>query len=1270
MKARERRWKQGGWLGVCMLVISMVASLLPMQQATVRAASVMSWQPVGSPGFTTDKGIYTSIAIDSSDAPYIAFEDFGNANKATVMKYVGGSWIIVGNAGFSVGNAVEISIAIDSSGTPYVAYGDIGISGKTTVKKYNVSSNSWITVGSEGFSAGQARSHSIAIDSSGTPYVAYRSGVGIMMKYDASSNSWVTVGNAGFSADAGANYTSMAIDSSDTPYVVYDEVTEDSDKATVKKYDKSSNSWVTVGNAGFSASTASFTSMKLDSSGTPYVVYRDAGSSNKATVKKYDVSSNSWVTVGNAGFSLGIASYTSIAIDGSGIPYVGYTDGGYLGKVNVMSYDRSSNSWVNVGSGGFSAGSSQNTSIALDSYGNPYVAYADGGYSGKATVMKYPPIPKYTVSASAATVAPGVGADDAITLKVWDSKGGTDTTFSGAHDVTVSGYAQAPDGSYGSFNGTALTAGSSTISVTFANGVAIPNLKLNKAGTSQTLQFSVANVATPATNTVSIMPVAGNAASMALTTGISAPASNGGTFAQQPVVTLLDAYGNTSTGDSSTVVTVSKKDTGTWSLTGTATATTSAGVATFTDLGATNEAEVTGAQLAFAASGLAQITSTTVTLPAPALAQTVSASAATTTPETGEDDAITLTVKNALGNTDVTFSGGHDVTVSGNAHAPDGSYGSFNGMALTAGSSTISVTFASGVATPNLKLNKAGTSQTIGFSVVNVATPATNTVSIMPVAGNAASMALTTGISAPASNGGTFAQQPVVTLLDAYGNTSTGDSSTVVTASKKDTGTWTLTGTATATASAGVAAFTDLGTTNTADVTGAQLAFDAAGLAQITSQSVILPWSLPGAPILAPATLGDSRISLTWDPVIGSTGYRVFKGTASGAYGSEEASVSGSVYSYEATGLANGTMYYFVIKATNPAGDSAASNEVNATPRTVPAAPADVTAAVGNGQAIVNFTAPANGGSAITSYEVTAMPGNHTVTGAGSPITVTGLSNGTTYTFTVKAFNSAGSSTASGTSNPVTPSAPFVNSRSSSSTPTSSSTPASQPEPAPAQLMTDVFSSIIDFAVFIQRIEARVAEAKKANMQIDYVDIQGHWVERTADIFTKLRIIEGYADGTFKPDASIKRAEFAVILNRVFEIQGDNSSGIVLNDIGGSWAKDAIQNLVATGVIHGYEDGTFRPNNTITREEMVVMISRILNLNSVPMDTSKGNFNDLNDSYAANEIQAVAQAGVFSGKGNGVFDPKGNATRGEALQIILNMLELHPQLKTLLESLG
>jgi hypothetical protein len=91
---------------------------------------------------------------------------------------------------------------------------------------------------------------------------------------------------------------------------------------------------------------------------------------------------------------------------------------------------------------------------------------------------------------------------------------------------------------------------------------------------------------------------------------------------------------------------------------------------------------------------------------------------------------------------------------------------------------------------------------------------------------------------------------------------------------------------------------------------------------------------------------------------------------------------------------------------------------------TVPAAPTDAVATAGDTQVSVAFTAPTNaGGTAITSYTVTSSPGGFTGSGAGSPLTVTGLSNGTAYTFSVRATNSAGTGTASAISNSVTPKA-------------------------------------------------------------------------------------------------------------------------------------------------------------------------------------------------------------------------------------------------------
>ncbi|WP_058300607.1 S-layer homology domain-containing protein [Gorillibacterium timonense] len=917
----------------------------------------------------------------------------------------------------------------------------------------------------------------------------------------------------------------------------------------------------------------------------------------------------------------------------------------------------------------------------------------------------------YTASAVAASTTPEAGADNAVTLTVKNSLDLTDTTFSGAHDVTISGYTVAPDGSYGSFNGTDLTEGPNTISVTFASGVATANLKLHKAA-AQTIGFSVAGVATPAANTVSITPAAGSAASMALTTDVTAPSSNGGAFAQQPVVTLRDAYGNTSTGDSTTVVTVSKKDAGTWTLTGTMAATASAGVVPFTGLGATNAAEVTGAQLAFDATGLTQIASQTVILPAPApaLAQTVSASAASATPLAGADNAVTLTVKNSLDLTDTTFSGAHNVTISGYRAAPDGSYGSFNGTDLTEGPNTISVTFASGVATANLKLHKAA-AQTIGFSVAGVATPAANTVSITPAAGSAASMALTTDVTAPSSNGGAFAQQPVVTLRDAYGNTSTGDSTTVVTVSKKDAGTWTLTGTMAATASAGVVPFTGLGATNAAEVTGAQLAFDATGLTQIASQTVILPAPAPApaqtvsasAASATPGVGADDTVTLTVKNSVDLTD-TTFSGAHDVTISRYTAAPDGSYGSFNGTDLTEGPNTISVTFASGVATvnlklNKAAAQTIGfsvagvATPAANTVSITPIAGSVASMALTTDITAPSSNGGAFAQQPVVTLRdayGNTSTNDSTTVVTVSKKDAGTwTLTGTATATASTGvvTFTGLGATNAAEVTGAQLAFDATGLTQIASQTvilpapaPATAPEqtpvpaeqtPASPQPTVEVFNSnIVNEAILVKTIESKVAEAKEANPTIDFADIQGHWAEETIDTFNKLQIIKGYPDGTYRPNSLITRAEFAVILNRVFNIQAGSNASVVLKDIGDNWAKEAIENLVAARVIKGYEDGTFKPDQTITREEMVIMLSRVVNLNNLAKDTTKGNFHDLNGSYAASEIKAEAQAGIVSGKGDGRFDPKSNATRAEALQIILNVLKLNQQLKTLLDSLS
>jgi uncharacterized protein (TIGR02145 family) len=190
----------------------------------------------------------------------------------------------------------------------------------------------------------------------------------------------------------------------------------------------------------------------------------------------------------------------------------------------------------------------------------------------------------------------------------------------------------------------------------------------------------------------------------------------------------------------------------------------------------------------------------------------------------------------------------------------------------------------------------------------------------------------------------------------------------------------------------------------------------------------------PDAPTIGTATVSgvSGTATVTFTQPASNGGAAIISYTATSSPGSLTATLSqAGSGTITFNGLTNGTAYTFTVTATNSVGVSLASTASNSvTPYTVPGAPTIGTATATDGQATVTFTAPAsNGGSAITSYTATSIPGGFTgtISQAGSgTITVTGLTNGIAYTFTVKATNAAGASAASTRSNSVTPKAPQI----------------------------------------------------------------------------------------------------------------------------------------------------------------------------------------------------------------------------------------------------
>ncbi|GBF74109.1 hypothetical protein PA598K_02440 [Paenibacillus sp. 598K] len=190
-------------------------------------------------------------------------------------------------------------------------------------------------------------------------------------------------------------------------------------------------------------------------------------------------------------------------------------------------------------------------------------------------------------------------------------------------------------------------------------------------------------------------------------------------------------------------------------------------------------------------------------------------------------------------------------------------------------------------------------------------------------------------------------------------------------------------------------------------------------------------------------------------------------------------------------------------------------------------------------------------------------------------------------------------------------------------------------------------------AVFVEAAPAPSPSCPEVSLS----DLSGHWAAAQIIRATEQCIAGGYPDQTFRPDALVSRAEFAQLLVRALGLEGSGAElSFADQEAIRPWARDAVALAVEAGIVNGFEDGTFRPDVRMTRTEMTVMLVRALRL---PTGSDATSFADDQEipAWAKGAVATAAAEGLVQGRSGGRFEPQGSATRAEAVVALLRLTE-------------
>lgn len=189
----------------------------------------------------------------------------------------------------------------------------------------------------------------------------------------------------------------------------------------------------------------------------------------------------------------------------------------------------------------------------------------------------------------------------------------------------------------------------------------------------------------------------------------------------------------------------------------------------------------------------------------------------------------------------------------------------------------------------------------------------------------------------------------------------------------------------------------------------------------------------------------------------------------------------------------------------------------------------------------------------------------------------------------------------------------------------------------------------------LNELEKKVARLEASLVLPPFPDIEGHWAYATITYLHRQDIVGGFEDGTFKPNNTVTRAQLATMLVRAKGLSPGQGASPFSDVNQAHWAHGFILAARDAGFVSGYSDGTFKPDAPVTRAEIASMLTRAF---AMEQTRELIPFPDVpQDHWAKGSIEILVRAGITTGYEDNTFRPGNQATRAEVASFLARSLD-------------